>query len=103
MNSYIKKPRSRNSKLTVILFLITVLVAVSTNAQFVSVGSGGYTKTFPGNDSAGRNGFPSGSPNWSGAAVGKPIPTNDWWSKLMKETQASNLFTYPYTLKTATN
>lgn len=103
MNSYIKKPRSRNSKLTVILFLITVLFAVSTNAQFVSVGSGGYTKTFPGNDSAGRNGFPSGSPNLSGAAVGKPIPTNDWWSKLMKETQASNLFTYPYTLKTATN
>ena len=103
INSYMKKPRSRNSKLSVILFLITVLFAVSTNAQFVSVGSGGYTKTFPGTDSAGRNGFPSGSPNLSGAAVGKPIPTNDWWSKLVKETQASNLFTYPYTLKTATN
>ncbi len=85
------------------IILVTIFLSVNTIAQTVSVGSGSYTKTFPGTDSAGRNGFPSGTPNLSGAAVGKPIPTNDWWSKLVKETQASNLFTYPYTLKTATN
>jgi endoglucanase Acf2 len=69
------------------------------NAQ-VSVGSGGYTTTFPGSDSAGRNGFPSGAPQLSGNAIGKPVPTNDWWSKLVKENHADNLFNYPMTLKT---
>ena len=91
-----------------IIFLFTTIVvsflfAINANAQVIPVGSGSYTKTFPGTDVAGRNGFPSGTPNLSGAALGKPIPTNDWWSKLAKETQASNLFTYPYTLKTTTN
>ncbi|MAN26592.1 MULTISPECIES: glycosyl hydrolase [Mesonia] len=66
----------------------------------VSVESGSYTNTFPGTDSAGRNGFPSGSPQVSGNAVGKPVPTNDWWSKLIKENHADNLFNYPMTLKT---
>ena len=91
-----------------ILFLLTTVVvsflfAVNANAQVIPVGSGSYTKTFPGKDAAARNGFPSGTPNLSGAALGKPVPTNDWWSKLAKETQASNLFTYPYTLKTTPN
>lgn len=88
-----------------ILVLLTAIVVnfffvINSNAQVIPVGSGSYTKTFPGTDVAGRNGFPSGTPNLSGAALGKPVPTNDWWSKLAKETQASNLFTYPYTLKT---
>ncbi len=83
--------------------VVSFLFAINANAQVIPVGSGSYTKTFPGTDVAGRNGFPSGTPNLSGAALGKPIPTNDWWSKLAKETQASNLFTYPYTLKTTTN
>jgi endo-1,3(4)-beta-glucanase len=91
-----------------IIFLFTTMVvcflfAIKSTAQVISVGSGSYTKTFPGTDVAGRNGFPSGTPNLSGAALGKPVPTNDWWSKLAKETQASNLFTYPYTLKTTPN
>ncbi|WP_282031039.1 glycosyl hydrolase [Winogradskyella eximia] len=66
----------------------------------VTVGDGSYTTTFPGTDSAGRNGFPSGSPQLSGNAIGKPAPTNDWWSKLIKENHADNLFNYPMTMKT---
>ena len=60
-----------------------------------AIGSGSYTTTYPGADSAGRNGFPTGSPQLSKTAVGKPIPTNDWWSKLVKENHADNLFNYP--------
>ena len=59
----------------------------SLNAQTVSVGSGSYTKTFPGTDEAGRNGYPSGSPQVTDQAAGKPVPTNDWWSNLIKEDQ----------------
>ena len=91
----------RNSR--IFIFLITLLFSTIITAQVIPVGSGSYTKTFPGKDVAGRNGYPSGVPNLSGAALGKPVPTNDWWSKLAKETQASNLFTYPYTLKTTTS
>ncbi|MDP4704425.1 MAG: glycosyl hydrolase, partial [Polaribacter sp.] len=67
------------------------------------VGNGSYTNTFPGTDTAGRNGFPSGTPQLSGDAVGKPVPTNDWWSKLIKENHADNLFNYPMTMKTTNN
>ena len=97
----IKIKTETNSK--IFIFLLTLLFTTIATAQVISVGSGSYTKTFPGTDVAGRNGFPSGTPNLSGAAIGKPVPTNDWWSKLVKETQASNLFTYPYTLKTTIN
>ena len=66
----------------------------------VAAGNGSYTTTFPGTDSAGRNGFPSGSPQLSGNALGKPVPTNDWWSSLIKFNHADNLFNYPMTMKT---
>lgn len=85
--------------LTSILFLFSI----SFLAQTTQVGSGSYTNTFPGTDSAGRNGFPSGAPQLSGNAIGKPVPTNDWWSKLIKENHADNLFNYPMTLKTTNN
>mgnify|MGYP001168397595 FL=1 len=68
-----------------------------------AVGSGSYTTVYPGADAAGRNGFPSGSPQLSKTAVGKPVPTNDWWSKLVKENHADNLFNYPMTMKTTNN
>jgi endo-1,3(4)-beta-glucanase len=68
--------------------------------QFVQVGSGGYTTVFPGVDIAGRNTFPSGTPFLSGDAFGKPVPTNDWYSAVIKTGQASNLFNYPFTMKT---
>ena len=80
-----------------VLFLI--FFSFNLTAQ-VTVGNGSYTTTFPGTDSAGRNGFPSGTPQLSGTAVGKPVPTNEWWSKLVKEDHADNLFNYPMTLKT---
>lgn len=82
--------------LTVALFTVSFPVL----SQVVQVGSGSYTKTFPGPDAAGRNTFPSGSPQLSGNAVGKPAPTNDWWSTLIKEGKASNLFNYPFTMMT---
>ncbi|MFT4661699.1 MAG: endo-1,3(4)-beta-glucanase [Patiriisocius sp.] len=81
------------------LFLILILSSLTLSAQ-VDVGSGSYTTVFPGTDVAGRNWFPSGTPQLSGNAVGKPVPTNDWWSKLIKENHADNLFNYPMTLKT---
>jgi endo-1,3(4)-beta-glucanase len=69
-------------------------------AQFTPIGSGGYTTVFPGVDEAGRNAIPSGTPQISGVALGKPIPTNDWWSALIKNDHANNLFNYPMALKT---
>ncbi len=75
-------------------------ISLSISAQIVTVGSGSYTTAFPGTDAAGRNQFPTGSPQLSGNAVGKPVPTNDWWSRLIKENHADNLFNYPMTLKT---
>lgn len=69
-------------------------------AQTTALGSGGYTNSFPGVDSANRNSYPSGVPQLSGNAQNKPAPTNDWWSFLLKEDHVANLFNYPLTLKT---
>ncbi|MFY8191023.1 MAG: glycosyl hydrolase, partial [Bacteroidia bacterium] len=69
-------------------------------AQIVPVGSGSYITNFPGTDAAGRNTFPSGSPLLTGNALGKPVPTNDWWSNKVKNNHSDNLFNYPFTLKT---
>lgn len=81
----------------ILFFLSFSLVSIS---QITQVGSASYTNSFPGTDAAGRNGFPSGTPQLSGNALGKPVPTNDWWSKLVKENHADNLFNYPMTMKT---
>ena len=85
--------------------LISVLLLISTAVygQFTNVGSGSYTHTYPGVDVAGRNSYPSGSPQISGNAVGKPVPTNDWWSALVLNDHTSNLFNYPMTMKTVPN
>jgi endoglucanase Acf2 len=86
---------------TFILFLIAILsISISSLCQFTPVGNGSYTTVFPGVDEAGRNAYPSGTPYLSGNAVGKPVPTNDWWSALVKNGTASNLFNYPFTMKT---
>ncbi|WP_026777953.1 glycosyl hydrolase [Polaribacter sp. Hel_I_88] len=79
---------------------IFLCIGLSIFSQTIQVGNGSYTKSFPGTDVAGRNGFPSGSPQLSGNVIGKPVPTNDWWSKLVKENHADNLFNYPMTMKT---
>ncbi|ARV14364.1 glycosyl hydrolase [Polaribacter sp. SA4-12] len=81
-------------------FFLILFCAFSFSAQTTQVGSASYTNNHPGRDAAGRNDFPSGSPQLSGNALGKPVPTNDWWSKLVKEDHADNLFNYPMTMKT---
>ena len=88
----------RRSQLFALLF--TVCLSAPSFGQVVNVGSGSYTKTFPGVDAAGRNGYPSGTPFVTGQANGKPIPTNDWWSHKVKNNHSSNLFNYPFTLTT---
>ncbi|MBE0637434.1 MAG: T9SS type A sorting domain-containing protein [Bacteroidales bacterium] len=89
-------------KKTIIIILSILLIALVQQGfgQFVQVGNGSYTTVFPGVDPAGRNTYPSGTPHLSGNAVGKPVPTNDWWSAVAKTGQASNLFNYPFTMKT---
>lgn len=84
----------------VFVFILFFQFDINSLGQFIPVGSGGYTTEFPGVDQAGRNTFPSGSPNVTGNAASKPIPTNDWWSAKLKNNHVSNLFNYPYTLKT---
>ncbi|MFA5045029.1 MAG: glycosyl hydrolase [Paludibacter sp.] len=85
------------------LLLSAFLLVTIVNAQTIAVGNGSYTNTFPGVDVAGRNAYPSGTPFLSGNAIGKPVPTSDWWSALVKNGTASNLFNYPYTMKTTNN
>ncbi|MBT7119036.1 MAG: hypothetical protein HN896_03945, partial [Candidatus Marinimicrobia bacterium] len=80
----------------IIIFSITH----ATFSQIVQVGAGSYTTTFPGVDEAGRNSYPSGEPQVSGPAANRHIPTNDWWSSVIKNNHVSNLFNYPMSLKT---
>ncbi len=92
--------KKKSLKKSASFFISFLLICFSINAQTVQVGSGSYTNTHPGVDAAGRNGYPSGVPQLTGNAAGKPVPTNDWWSKLVKENHADNLFNYPMTMKT---
>ena len=93
-----------NCKIHFATIALLLCIASSTfSFSQVSVGSGSYTTNHPGLDAAGRNGYPSGTPFLSGAALNRPVPTNDWWSKVVKEGQAANLFNYPLTLKTTNN
>ena len=84
-----------------ITFLIILFLSNVTIAQ-TPVGAGSYTATYPGANGP-FNGSPTGSPQLSKNAIGKPVPTNDWWSKLIKENHADNLFNYPMTMKTSSN
>ena len=86
-----------------LVLMLSFFFSLHINAQFVTLGSGSYRTTPPGTDAAGRNQYPTGTPYLSGAAVGKPVPTSDWWSALVKNGTASNLFNYPYTMKTTTS
>jgi endoglucanase Acf2 len=88
-------------KLTKIIFAAVSLIGTLSYAQ-TPVGSGSYTTVYPGANGPFNN-SPSGSPQHSKNAIGKPVPTNDWWSKLLKENHADNLFNYPMTMKTTNN
>lgn len=89
-----------NIKATMLSITMLIFTGISLQAATIPVGSGSYTTTFPGVDEAGRNGYPGGSPQLSGNAVGKPVPSNDWWSKLLIEDHADNLFNYPLAMGT---
>ena len=67
------------------LFFIIIVgfIPLQILSQTTTVGSGSYTTQFPGYDSQGRNAIPAGSPQLTGQAATKPVPTNDWWSKLL--------------------
>ena len=80
--------------------IIYVLFIQPFNSQTTNLGSGSYTNSFPGKDSANRNDYPTGAPQVTGIATTKPVPTNDWWSKAIKENHADNLFNYPLAMKT---
>ena len=54
------------------VLILLLQLCVNVNGQFVPVGSGGYTTEFPGVDEAGRNGYPAGTPNVTGAATINP-------------------------------
>ena len=89
-----------NVKTAIFSLVISILSGISLHAATIPVGSGSYTTTFPGVDEAARNGYPGGSPQLTGNAVGRPVPTNDWWSKLLNENHAGNLFNYPLAMGT---
>ncbi|MCU4174425.1 glycosyl hydrolase [Carboxylicivirga sp. N1Y90] len=86
-------------KFLIIAVLLNMMMFGS-QAQTIPVGDGSYTTSFPGTDIAGRNSYPAGTPQVSGNALGKPIPTNDWYSKVLLENHAGNMFNYPMALKT---
>ncbi|MFM2335540.1 MAG: hypothetical protein RIS91_1543 [Bacteroidota bacterium] len=85
---------------TLIAIILGLVCPADSIAQTIKVGSGSYTKTFPGTDVAGRNGYPSGTPYLIDSLKNKPVPTNDWWSAKVKNAHCDNLFNYPLTLKT---
>ncbi|WP_281613458.1 Ig-like domain-containing protein [Flammeovirga sp. SubArs3] len=84
----------------IIIALLTLSLHITGYAQITNIGSGSYTTSYPGTDAAGRNSYPTGTPQLSGNAVDKPVPTNDWWSTLIQSDHASNLFNYPISMKT---
>ena len=88
-------------RITLSIFLmLTYHIATS---QTINLGSGSFTNQFPGTDSEGRNTVPTGSPQLSGVAATKPIPTNDWWSKLLNNDHVNNLYNYPLAMETTTS
>ena len=86
-----------NAPLLILSFFLLISPVLSL-AQFVSVGSGGYSTQLPPADAAGRNAAPIGTPRISGAAVSKPVVTSDWWTGLLSSSE-SNWYNYPLSLK----
>jgi len=87
------------------LFFIIIagFIPLQILSQTTTVGSGSYTTQFPGYDSQGRNAIPAGSPQLTGQAATKPVPTNDWWSKLLNTNHVNNLYNYPFAMETTTS
>ncbi len=89
----------KNVFILILMGLYIIFLAPDMEAQIVPVGSGSYTTVFPGVDAAGRNSFPSGTPWISGVAASKPVPTNDWWSDMIKTDHGAKAFNYPLSFR----
>lgn len=83
--------------------LLFFLVITNTNAQFIDVGSGSYTTQFPGVDQAGRNALPAGTPNVTGIAATKPVPSSDWWTPFLAQDFGTYVYNYPMSIRALTN
>lgn len=82
-----------------ILGLAGASLALAASAGVVKIGSASYSDAFPGTDAAGRNATPHGTPYLSGKAIGRPVPTNDWWSNEVANPHAQAIFNYPMALR----
>lgn len=82
-----------------IAILLLCTLSFTPKGQTVSVGEGSYTTTFPGTDEAGRNTYPSGTPQVSGNAANKPISSNTWWANFMKEDHGGQAYNYPLSFR----
>ena len=51
---------------TIVITLMCSFLSENIESQVINVGDGSYTTSFPGTDSAGRNEYPSGTPQLSG-------------------------------------
>ncbi|MHA7056919.1 glycosyl hydrolase [Aquimarina sp. M1] len=89
----------KNKFMLVITLLCVIFSVKELRGQIVPVGNGSYTTSFPGVDAAGRNSYPSGTPWLSGVAASKPVPTNDWWSDMIKTDHGSKAFNYPLSFR----
>jgi endoglucanase Acf2 len=80
---------------------VLIFIIQSINPVFSQnpIESWSYTNSHPGNKELFRD-YPGFTPQLSGAAQNKRIPTNDWWSLLLKENHVNNLFNYPFTMRT---
>lgn len=83
------------------LFLLGLinLSALALSAGVINIGNASYSDAFPGTDKAGRNAFPASTPTLSGNALGRPVPTNDWWSNEVANPHAPGFFNYPLALR----
>ncbi len=82
---------------------ILLLFTGQARANVVNVGAGSYSNSFPGTDRAGRNGYIAAAPQLSGKALGRPVPTNDWWSNELVSNHGNSMFNYPLGLRTQDN
>lgn len=78
--------------------LCIAVSGLAASAGVVQVGSGSYSDVFPGKDNAGRNGYPAGEPQISGKAVGRPVPTNEWWSNELLSNHGQSSYAYTLSL-----
>jgi len=96
MKTFASQPMLKSISISALV--IASFLSFNAAAQVVPVGSGSYTTQLPPADAAGRNKLPNGTPRLAGAALSKPVVTNDWWTGLLTFNDA-NLYNYPLSMK----